>query len=60
MSFERSAAPSPALNAVPDWQSRVGWNRRKRLPDPKKHGHRYGTDLPEADKRALVEFLKTQ
>ena len=23
------------------------------------HGHMFGTDLPDEDKRALIEFLKT-
>jgi mono/diheme cytochrome c family protein len=30
------------------------------LPGNANAGHRYGTDLPEIDKRALVEYLKTQ
>jgi hypothetical protein len=34
-----------ALNACPDF-----------IED---RGHEFGTDLPDADKRALVEYLKT-
>lgn len=38
---------------------RAGWRYDARAPGNSNQGHAYGTDLPAADKDALLEYLKT-
>ena len=38
---------------------RVGVEYDTRVPGNSNQGHPYGTDLPEEQKRALIEYLKT-
>jgi hypothetical protein len=37
----------------------AGFRQNNQLPGNEPEGHRYGTELPETDRRALLEYLKT-
>jgi hypothetical protein len=48
--------PGPERLCMP---ARAGWRLDTRERGNGNRGHRFGTDLPEEDKDALIEFLKT-